>query len=119
MILLPSLWWVPTVLAVIVLADAALSVRPPAFIRDCLNGVKFPSEWWWTLIVIKALAGIGLIVGIWVPGVGFAANVGVVVYFLCAVAAHIKARFLGQAFWINCLGMLALAGLALIASYAL
>ncbi|AAT89676.1 conserved hypothetical protein [Leifsonia xyli subsp. xyli str. CTCB07] len=100
------------------MAEAALSIRPPAFIRDCLNGVRLPQEWWWTLIVVKALASAGLIVGIWTPGVGIAANTGVVAYFLCAAAAHIKARFLGRAFWINCLGMLALTGVALIASYA-
>jgi putative membrane protein len=32
----------------------------------------------------------------------------VVVYFLCAVVAHIRAHFLGREFWLNCLGMLAL-----------
>ncbi|GAB3616940.1 hypothetical protein GCM10027416_14970 [Okibacterium endophyticum] len=119
MILLPSLWWLPSLLAAVLLADAALSVRPPAFIRDCLNGVRFPRDWWWTLIVIKTLAAAGLIAGIWVSGIGFAANLGVVAYFLCAVAAHLKARFLGQAFWINCLGMLALAMIILVLSYAL
>ena len=36
------------------------------------------------------------------------ANTGVIVYFLCAAAAHVRARFTGQAFWLNCLGMLAL-----------
>jgi len=41
-------------------------------------------------------------------GVGLAATVGVVVYFLCAVVAHIRAHFLGREFWLNCLGMLAL-----------
>lgn len=119
MILLPEFWWLPLILAGALLVDVALSIRPPAFIRDCLNGVNLPREWWWTLIVIKTLAGAGLIIGIWISGIGFAANVGVIVYFLCAVAAHIKARFLGQAFWINCLGMLALAGVTLVASYAL
>lgn len=119
MILLPSFWWIPALLAAVLLADAALSLRPPAFIRDCLNGVKFPREWWWTLIVIKIVAATGLIVGVWVPGIGVAANVGVLAYFFCAAAAHIKARFFGQSFWVNCLGMLALSVLALVASYAL
>ena len=34
--------------------------------------------------------------------------VGVIAYFCAAAAAHAHAHFLGSAFWINCLGMLAL-----------
>ncbi len=119
MILIPAVWWAPAILALALLVDAALSLRPPRFIRDCLDGVRFPREWWWTLIVIKALAVIGLVVGIWVPGVALAANVGVVVYFLSAAVAHVRARVVGRAFWLNCRGMLALAVAVLVLSLAL
>lgn len=68
------------------------------------------------LIVIKMLAVMGLIAEIWIPGITLAANTGVIVYSICAAAAHIRARFLGQAFWINCLGMLALSAAALVPS---
>lgn len=108
LILDPVLWWPLAVLALALAADAALSLRPPAFIRDCLDGVGFPREWWWVLIVVKTLAVAGLVAGIWVPGVGVTASAGVVVYFSCAVVAHLRARFFGSAFWVNCLGMLAL-----------
>lgn len=108
MILVPHLWWLPALLAGVLLIDAALSIHPPRFIHDCLDGVRFPREWWWTLIVIKTLAATGLIAGIWIPGIAFAANVGVIVYFVCASIAHVRARFIRQEFWINCLGMLAL-----------
>ncbi len=91
-----------------------MSITPPKFIRDCLDGVRFPRDWWWTLIVIKATAALGLIAGLWLPGVAFAANVGVIAYFVCAAAAHVRARFLGRAFWLNCLGMLAVAVLVLV-----
>lgn len=117
MILVPDPWWPQAVLAAVLLGDALLSMRPPAFIRDCLNGVGFPREWWWTLIMIKLLATAGLVAGIWIPGVAFSANLGVIVYFICAVAAHLRAGFLGSAFWLNCLGMLALAVAALALSY--
>ncbi len=117
MILIPDPWWLPAILAAALFFDAIASIRPPKFIRDCLNGVGFPRDWWWALIVIKTLATAGLIVGIWVPGVAFAANVGVVVYFLSAAAAHIRARFTGQSFWVNCLGMLALSVAVLIFSF--
>lgn len=105
--LIPDPWWLPAILAAILLLDALASIRPPRFIRDCLDGVGFPRDWWWILIVIKLLAVVGLITGIWVPGIAFAANVGVIVYFVCAAAAHIRGRFVGQTFWLNCLGMLA------------
>lgn len=108
MILTPATWWLPTILATALFIDAAMSLHPPKFISDCLNGVNFPREWWWTLIVIKMLAVIGLIAGIWMPGVAFSANVGVIVYFCSAVVAHIRAHNTGQAFWLNCLGMLGL-----------
>ncbi|MGO1508440.1 MAG: DoxX family protein [Microbacterium sp.] len=117
--LIPDLWWPPAVLALVLFIDAALSLRPPKFIRDCLNGVGFPREWWWTLIVIKTLAVIGLIAGIWIPGIALAANTGVILYFMSAAVSHIRARFLGQAFWLNCLGMLALSIAVFVLSFAL
>lgn len=117
MILIPNWWWAPALLAFVLLVDAVISLRPPAFVRDCLDGVRFPREWWWTLVVIKALAASGLVAGLWFPGVGFAANVGVIVYFVCATVAHVRARFLGAVFWVNCLGMLTLALAVLVVSY--
>jgi hypothetical protein len=108
MTLTPDPWWATVLLAVILLTDAGLSLRPPAYVRDCLEGVGYPHDWWWTLIVIKVLAGTGLIAGVWLPGVGNAANAGVIAYFATASAAHIRAEFTGKTFWINCLGMLAL-----------
>ena len=119
MTLLPDAWWPTALLALVLFVDAAMSIRPPRFIRDCLAGVNFPREWWWTLIVIKTLAVVGLIAGIWMPGVAFAANVAVIVYFCSAAAAHIRARNTGQAFWINCLGMLALSIAVLVLSLTL
>ena len=118
MTLIPDPWWLVVLLAIAVFSDAVMSIRPPKFIRDCLNGVNFPREWWWILVVIKLLATAGLIVGIWVPGVALAANVGVIVYFLSASYAHIRAHFLKQEFWINCLGFLALSIVVFIFAFA-
>lgn len=114
---LPEPVWPVLVLAGLLFLDAVMSMRPPKFIRDCLDGVRFPRDWWWTLIVIKLLATAGLITGIWVPGIALAANVGVVAYFLCASAAHFRARFLGKEFWVNCLGFLTTAVLVLVFSF--
>ncbi|CAM3092028.1 DoxX family protein [Tsukamurella hominis] len=109
--------WLTVALAVVLLGDALMSLRPPAFIRDCLDGVRFPRDWWWTLVVIKLVAVGGLIAGLYYPGVGVAANAGVVAYFVCAAVAHIRAGFLGSTFWVNCLGMLGFSAVVLIVSY--
>jgi uncharacterized membrane protein YphA (DoxX/SURF4 family) len=42
--------------------------------------------------VLEVLATIGLVVGLWVPGLGIAAAIGAVVYFAGAVVAHIRAH---------------------------
>ena len=118
MTLIPHTWWLPALLAAALLIDVVLSLRPPTFIRNCLAGVGFPRDWWWSLIVIKSTAVVGLVAGIWLPGVAFAANAGVIVYFMSAAAAHLRARFLGSAFWINCLGMLTLSLAVQVLSYA-
>ncbi|MEJ5998759.1 DoxX family protein [Corynebacterium sp. H130] len=100
-------------LAIALLADAAMSVKPMRFIADCLNGVRFPRQWWWALIYIKILAVTGLIVGLWDNTIGISATTGIVAYFLAASIAHFKAKLLNQSFWINCLGMLIFSGVTL------
>ncbi|WP_329252701.1 DoxX family protein [Actinoallomurus sp. NBC_01490] len=104
----PHPWWLTALLALALFSDALMSLRPPAFIQRCLEGVGFPRDWWWTLIAIKLLATAGLVAGLKYPGVGLATTVGVIAYFVCAAYAHYRARFLKQEFWLNCLGMLTL-----------
>ena len=61
----------------------------------------------------------GLLAGLKYPGIGVAANVGVIVYFLCAAYAHYRANFLKQEFWLNCLGMLGLSVGVFVLSYVI
>lgn len=117
--LLPEPWWLEVALAAALAVDVGMSIKPPKFIRECLDGVGFPRQWWWTLIVIKSLAVTGLLVGLAIPGIGLAATVGVIVYFSSAVVAHIRARFLGMELWVNCLGFLALAVATLLFGFLL
>lgn len=117
MSLTPDPWWPCAALAGVLVIDALLGARPPAFVRACLDGVGFPARWWWVLLVTKLLGAAGLMAGLWLPGVGLAANVGVVAYFCCAAAAHVRARFLRSSFWLNCLGMLALSCAVLVVSF--
>lgn len=114
MTLLPDPRWLSAGLAAVLLLDALVSIRPPNFIQQCLDGVGFPRDWWWALIVIKLAATAGLAAGIWIPGLGLATNTAVICYFLAASYAHIRARFLKHEFWVNCLGMLLLAVVALV-----
>lgn len=113
----PQLPWLTVILAAVLAGDALVSVRPPKPIRDCLNGVRFPADWWWTLVAIKTLAAVGLLAGLHYPGVSFATNVAVIGYFVCAAIAHLRARFLGSTFYLNCLGMLTGSALVLVFSY--
>lgn len=104
-----SLWGTYTAyaLAIVLAGDAVLSIKPPAFIRRCLTGVGFPENWWWSLIGVKLLAAAGLVAGaaLRMPEFSAAAAIGVVVYFAFALISHIRARFVGTEFWVNCLGM--------------
>ncbi len=114
----PDPAWPVVVLAALVGGDALISVRPPKFIVDCLTGVGFPLDWGWALVWIKAVATAGLIVGLWQPGVGVAAVAGIIAYFLAASYAHLRAGFTNSTFWVNCLGMLAIAVAVLLYSFA-
>ncbi|MGO2863211.1 MAG: DoxX family protein [Brevibacterium sp.] len=117
--LLPDPVWPVIVMAVIVFGDGLMTFRPPRAIAACLDGVGLPRDWWWVLAVVKFLATAGLIIGIWVPGVGLSAVVGLIVYFLTAAAAHVRARYIGRDLWINCLGLLTLNLLILIFCFLL
>ena len=114
MILESSPAWPTAILAFVVFCDAIMSIRPLAFIRVCLTGVNLPENWWWVLVYTKLVATTGLVAGFWFPGIGIAANIGVIFYFIAACVAHIKARFLESEFKINCLGMLCLSVASLI-----
>ncbi|MCX5144196.1 MULTISPECIES: DoxX family protein [unclassified Streptomyces] len=117
MISTPDPWWPTALLAVALFSDALMSVRPPVFIQKCLDGVNFPRDWWWTLVVIKFLAAAGLVAGLRYDGVAMTTNLAVIAYFLCAAYAHYRARFLKQEFWLNCLGMLVLSTAVLFLSH--
>lgn len=118
MIDVANLGWPSLVLSVLLIADTVMIARPPAFIAECLEGVGFPRSWWWSLIVVKLLAAAGLIAGLWLLGVGLAAGIGVLAYCGCAIAAHLRARSLGSAFWVNCLGFTAVTLAVLLVDYA-
>ena len=51
-----------------------------------------PRSWWPWLGTAKAAGAAGLLVGLFVPGIGIAAGLGLVLYFAGAVATVVRAR---------------------------
>lgn len=58
--------------------------------------------------VIKFAATAGLIAGIWIPVVGLLTTVCLVLYFVVAIAMHIRARDFGRNLFLNATVMLAI-----------
>lgn len=100
--------WPLFVLAAIQLADAIFCIRPLRFVAECFDDVGFPRRYWWVFTPIKLAAAGGLVIGAWVPGVGLAACLGLIAYFLLAIGFHVRARDIGRNLFVNALGMLAL-----------
>ena len=41
---------------------------------------------------LKTLGALGLIVGLWIPGIGIAAAAGLTIFFICAMYTHVLAN---------------------------
>ncbi len=94
---------------------AVVDVVAPAVPSRNAAEVGVPAAWLPWLAAAKAAGGVGLLVGFWVPLLGIAAAVGLVLFFVGAVAAHIRARVFHNigfplAYLALAVGSLALAG---------
>jgi hypothetical protein len=103
---LPDPQWPVVVLAAIQLVDAVLCIKPAAFIADCFRGVNWPQRLWWLMPPIKLAAATGLVAGLWIPHLAALTCAALVAYFLCAIAAHVRARDYGRNLFLNATGML-------------
>lgn len=101
----PDPVWPVLALAALQLVDAVLCLGPIAPFARCLDDVHFPRPWWWTLPVVKSAAGVGLVAGIWIPGLGLLTGAALVLYFLIAISMHVRARDYGRNV-VNATGML-------------
>jgi hypothetical protein len=61
-------------------------------VKVVADRVHVSQKWMIPLGTLLAAGAIGLLVGLAVPALGTAAAIGLVVYFTCALAAHIRAR---------------------------
>lgn len=106
MVLLPDPVWPVVVLAVISLVDGVLCLRPAPFIAQCFDDVGFPRTYWRLASPIKFAAAAGLVAGIWVGGLGVLTVAFLVLYFVVAIAMHVRAHDLGRNLFLNATGML-------------
>ena len=60
-----------------------------------------PDPWWPVMPWVKVAATAGLVAGLWVPYVGALTSAALVVYFVLAVSAHIRARDIGRNLALN------------------
>jgi len=54
--------------------------------------VGVPQSWITILGILKAAGAIGLLIGIWMPLIGTAAAVGLVLFFIGAIITHLRAH---------------------------
>ena len=83
-----------------------MCLKPARFIAECYQGVNWPRRYWWLMPPIKFAAAAGLIAGIWIPGLGVVATVCLILYFVVAIAMHVRARDFGRNLFLNATGML-------------
>lgn len=69
----------------------ALAARKP-FVTEGLEAYGVPQSWWPWLSAAKALGALGLLTGLAIPSLGVAAAIGLVLYFLGAIATVIRAH---------------------------
>jgi len=103
---LPDPVWPVVALALIQVVDGVLCLRPARFIAACLEDVGWPRAYWWMLSPLKFLAAAGLLAGLWIPYLGAVTCAAVLLYFVVAIAMHVRARDFGRNLFVNASGML-------------
>jgi hypothetical protein len=64
--------------------------RQPRVVEGVGDVVGVPMQYCPVLAALEFAGAAGLIIGLWVPALGVAAGIGVVLYFLGAVVAHLR-----------------------------
>ncbi len=60
------------------------------FVKAVADKVQVSQKWMVPFGVLLAAGAVGLVAGVAVPAVGIAAAIGLVVYFICALGAHVR-----------------------------
>ena len=103
-----------TILAALACSYAAcLNFVSAQSVKVVADKVQISQKWMIPFGTLLAAGAAGLLVGLVVPVLGIAAAIGLIVYFICALGAHIRVRDTGFA---GAVSFLVLAVAALIAS---
>jgi uncharacterized membrane protein len=82
---------IATILAAVANAYAAsLNFAGAQSVKVVADRVRVSRRWMLPLGTVLASGAVGLLAGLIVPALGTAAAIGLVVYFICAVAAHLR-----------------------------
>jgi hypothetical protein len=92
---------------------AIVDFRRPQWVLDNMTKWGGSHSWLFTLGVLKAAGALGLLVGIGVPLIGIAAAVGLVLFFVGAIAVVVRARWYAHLPWPSTYLLLAFGSLAL------
>jgi hypothetical protein len=71
---------------------AAMNFAGAGFVRAVADKVQVSTKWMAPFGVLLAAGAAGLIAGFAVPTLGAAAAIGLVIYFVCALGAHVRVR---------------------------
>ena len=108
-----------TVVAAIANACAAvLSFTHHKSVVETVERLRVPVSWMVPLGFLLAVGSVGLVAGFAIPALGTAAACGLVLYFLFAAGAHIRARDTRLLAWVNWAAFFTLAVAALVMSLA-
>lgn len=84
--------WPVLVLVVIQAGDAVACALPLPAIAAALDRIDCPVSIRRVLPVVKAASAAGLAIGLWVTAIGLATIAALVVYFVIAIAFHVRAH---------------------------
>jgi hypothetical protein len=88
---------IAVLLAVALLGSAAGKLTKQPKVVETIGGLGVPLSWFPRLALAEIAGAVGLIIGLWIPALGIAAGVGIVLYFVGAVIAHVRAHDSGLA----------------------
>lgn len=90
---------------------ASLDFAGAESVKAVADRVRVSRRWMVPLGTLLASGAVGLLAGLAVPALGTAAAIGLVLYFICAVAAHLRVhdRQIGGALFFLVLAAAALA----------
>ncbi len=71
---------------------AALNFVGAESVKVVANKVQVSQRCMIPLGILLAAGALGLLIGLAVPALGVAAAIGLVVYFICALSAHVRVR---------------------------